>query len=929
MALAACLTAGTALWFTRGVLDAFGDERTITRVALLPSGAEFLGLIMLALMLAVGAGAAMARSIGGDSPTESGTPRSEPHDAWPRAVFQISFPLLTLAVIALPYLPWLPDRWLALRSLAGPMVRVIWFVVVAQVAWVAWSVWPWVQRRVAGLRLPLPHVSAPAVIFLLGIAVFGGAATRMARSNLFPGGDEPHYLIMMQSLWRDHDLRIENNHAREDYTEYFNAPLSPDYRTRGIDGQIYSIHPVGLPVLAAPVFGVAGYRGVVWLLVVMAALTATLMWRWAQVSTGSDEAATVAWVAVCTGTPFLFNSFAVYPEIPAALCVMVAIGWRPDAVRRDPRSREYFVRAMAISVLPWLSTKYAPMAAALVAVLAWRALRHRRALVALVLPFLVSLGLWLAFFYWIWGSPSPTAPYGSSTQTSLATLSVGGPGLLFDQEYGVLIFAPALAIGIVGLARMCWDRDRMLFARAAEVALVAAGLLVAVGSFDLWWGGSAPPGRPLVSGLPLLGLPLAWQYRRSSTKPAVRAAYQLLVLVGLAVSGTILLAENGLLLAQSRDGSSVLLQFLSPLWHLSTLMPSFFHEDLSRAPGLAVLWTVVALVVGWICGRSRAQAPGPATLTATACVGGAVLFVSAVVPMVSRDTAHAGWNPATRSRVPLLDTFDARARPLALVYNPLNVVRPEEIPPLMTLMASPEARFGRQPLRVFLNARFALPAGTYQIEIGGVPAGGDTQEPLVGTVGLQVGRIGLPLYEWTASVGPAEPWRASFTLPVDAEFVGFRTSPSLDSATRLWLRPVRVVDRARRIPGPPVLSSAAYPTASVFFRSDDVWIEPFGFWVRGRSTAIVSVVRSGDSADRLTLKLHSGARPNTVTIEALYWRERVDLTPNVSREVQVPTRGRPLIIPLRITTADGFVPAEILPDDNDRRLLGCWVEIVG
>ena len=54
LALLACLVAGAALWCTRGTLDAFGDGRSVTRVAALPSGAELLGLIALMLIAAVG-----------------------------------------------------------------------------------------------------------------------------------------------------------------------------------------------------------------------------------------------------------------------------------------------------------------------------------------------------------------------------------------------------------------------------------------------------------------------------------------------------------------------------------------------------------------------------------------------------------------------------------------------------------------------------------------------------------------------------------------------------------------------------------------------------------------------------------------------------------------------------------------------------------
>ena len=66
---------------------------------------------------------------------------------------------------------------------------------------------------------------------------------RLTGTSLFPSGDEPHYLVIAQSLWRDGDLKIENNHQRGDYREYFSRDLEPHYLTRGADGEIYSIHP--------------------------------------------------------------------------------------------------------------------------------------------------------------------------------------------------------------------------------------------------------------------------------------------------------------------------------------------------------------------------------------------------------------------------------------------------------------------------------------------------------------------------------------------------------------------------------------------------------------------------------------------------------------------------------------------------------------
>jgi hypothetical protein len=77
----------------------------------------------------------------------------------------------------------------------------------------------------------------------------------------------------------------------------------------------------------------------------------------------------------------------------------------------------------------------------------------------------------------------------------------------------------------------------------------------------------------------------------------------------------------------------------------------------------------------------------------------------------------------------------------------------------------------------------------------------------------------------------------------------------------------------------------------------------------------------------VTLRLHGGAMPNVVTLATTTWGERVELTPGRVQEVHLPPP--PIAGPflLRVTTANGFVPAESLPGSTDRRNLGCWIEI--
>ena len=73
-----------------------------------------------------------------------------------------------------------------------------------------------------------------------------------------PAGDEPHYLVITQSLLRDGDVRIENNHQQEHYPEYYDSALKPDFMQRGTDGEIYSIHAPGVSALVLPGFALAG-----------------------------------------------------------------------------------------------------------------------------------------------------------------------------------------------------------------------------------------------------------------------------------------------------------------------------------------------------------------------------------------------------------------------------------------------------------------------------------------------------------------------------------------------------------------------------------------------------------------------------------------------------------------------------------------------
>jgi hypothetical protein len=199
-------------------------------------------------------------------------------------------PVWLLVLLALPWLP--KSSPAAFLMWSGPLALSVWVAMVLGL----WSSTPVWQRLGAGpwyaWLTARPRLTAAA----LACGLYGLAAWQVAPS--VPGGDEPHYLIITQSILQDRDLKIENNHRQRDYEAYFGRSIKPDFLKRSKDGQIYSIHAPGLPAIIAPAFALLGYRGVLIELVLLSTAASALVWFVAWRVTSEAAAAWFAWAAV-------------------------------------------------------------------------------------------------------------------------------------------------------------------------------------------------------------------------------------------------------------------------------------------------------------------------------------------------------------------------------------------------------------------------------------------------------------------------------------------------------------------------------------------------------------------------------------------------------------------------------------------------------
>jgi len=461
-------------------------------------------------------------------------------------------------------------------------------------------------ERFAGIVARLARQPAP-VFFGLALALYAGVGLHYA-AGIQVSGDEPHYLVMAQSIWRDHDLELRDEYEGEEWAEFMPGPLRPHWGAPRADGRPYPAHSPGLPMLLAPAYAMGGRNGCVLLVAFIAAAAALVCQRLALRATGDADAALVAWLAAA-GAPLFFYSFHLYTEAPSALAVGLALLLLTGA----PGVPGAVLAALATSTLPWLHLKMIPAAAALGLV---AALRLRGSALA---AFLIAAGTMAAgfglYYLSVFGVPTPLAIYGGSLPADAQAFSWRAlAGLLIDRSFGVLVIAPVFLLALAGLPQAARRRETW------PVALAGLAVLAPVLTWRMWWGGQCPPARMLVPMLPLLAVAVAM--RVALGRDGLVRWWPGLLLVGASLAAVAVADPGARLLLNRGNRPTRLWLALSDHVPLVDYLPSLTHAS-ARDTHVAFVW-IAALGLLLVCdrlARSRARVDG--------------LFRSFLVPVVA------------------------------------------------------------------------------------------------------------------------------------------------------------------------------------------------------------------------------------------------------------------------------------------------------
>jgi hypothetical protein len=329
-------------------------------------------------------------------------------------------------------------------------------------------------------------------------------------------GDAPTYVLMSATLSQQGSVDLRSYYQAGEWRRYY--PLERDLEVPAyiVNGKMVSEHRPLLPLLLAPGYGLGGIAGVFWLHCLLGALATALFYLLLRHRGLAPDRALWGWALFALGAPWLVYTQSILVEVLAGtLGLLWVCAWEGVV----PQATAWLLPAL----LPWVGTRLTVSAAGAALAWAWRWRKQpaKASLVGVLLG--LSLVLNSLSNKWILGDASIQAYYNTNKLPMQSLFNVfQSPrylfGMLLDQEYGLLPWAPVLVLAVTGLSVWLRRRDRLL------LPLLSWGLpYFALMSCFSYWPGPMAPARYLVPLVPFAALaaaegaaalePLRWPLR--------------------------------------------------------------------------------------------------------------------------------------------------------------------------------------------------------------------------------------------------------------------------------------------------------------------------------------------------------------------------------------------------------------------------------
>jgi hypothetical protein len=341
------------------------------------------------------------------------------------------------------------------------------------------------------------------------LAVYSFSVDLRATRNSAITGDEPFYLLTTQSLLADGDFDLRSQFASESYREFFDHPGGLWQQSLPLnDGRVVSPHEPGTSLLVLPGFAAGGLAGAQWTMLLVAAATFAATYVLVALETKAHLLSWLVTAAVALSATGFVYSTEIYPEVPAALCIVLSL----LLLRRERLDGlTALVLVALLTLLAWFGVKYVFLGGILALHFLWRAPRMAQ-LWFLGLSTISGLAygaLHLLIFDHLVAYSVNTVYEGASSagvlqqHLSFEDRAYRLWGLFIDERFGLARWAPLFLPVWPGLPSLLNKGRVGITVTTLILAQILIATFVAVTMMGFWF-----PGRTLMVVLPLFALVL-------------------------------------------------------------------------------------------------------------------------------------------------------------------------------------------------------------------------------------------------------------------------------------------------------------------------------------------------------------------------------------------------------------------------------------
>lgn len=397
-----------------------------------------------------------------------------------------------------PYLLMIFSPLLLLKysSITDFKIRALCFIFFIYIFNVAYA------RSVKRIKFSLLNAK-PVKVWFTAFLIFSIVSTVIYMQGIHLSGDEPHYLMITQSLVEDGGFDLKNNINEKSYLNYFPLIIEDrDFHTVINNGKHLSFHLPGVSFLLIPFYLLFKLVGGVIppalyfrlaASVINAFFALVLFYILRMKFPGKNI--TGSWLLFLCIYPLVLHSVHLYPELPAAALMMAAY-----FTASSPR-RNIILMGLFLSLIPWFHVKYIPPLLVLTLAILYDLLKPfkpfnlnkekiKRLLLFSICP-IISMALLVIYCKTLYNTYSPTNIFPRESYWTVPILLRIKVFLAYflDQRDGLLFYSPLFFLAFWGMRKKPNDRYLLLGIALSYILFHA---------FTSVRGAYSPAGRPLM-----------------------------------------------------------------------------------------------------------------------------------------------------------------------------------------------------------------------------------------------------------------------------------------------------------------------------------------------------------------------------------------------------------------------------------------------